>query len=150
MILAAVIAVDQLVKIAVRANMMPGDTISVIGSFFKLAYVRNPGAAFGMFADNKAFLIGVPAAIMAAALIFILKSRYTNKLAKYALIMIIGGGFSNLIDRVIFGSVTDMFSFSIFPPVFNVADIAVCAGCALLVVYILFGEKITESGRFRR
>ena len=54
----------------------------------------------------------------------------------------IGG---NMIDRIVQNGVTDMFSFSIFPPVFNVADIFVCVGCGLLALYVILGEKETES-----
>ena len=46
-----------------------------------------------------------------------------------------------MIDRFILGYVTDMLSFSIFPPVFNIADIAVCLGCGILIIYVLFFMK---------
>ena len=60
---------------------------------------------------------------------------------KVALLCIIAGGIGNLIDRFLLGYVTDMLSFSIFPPVFNIADIAVCLGCGILIVYVLFFMK---------
>ena len=50
--------------------------------------------------------------------------------------MVIAGGMGNLIDRIVFGFVTDMISLSFFPPVFNVADIAVTLGCVILIIYI--------------
>ena len=60
---------------------------------------------------------------------------------KVALLCIIAGGIGNLIDRFFLGYVTDMLSFSIFPPVFNIADIAVCLGCGILIIYVLFFMK---------
>jgi signal peptidase II len=54
--------------------------------------------------------------------------------------MVLSGGIGNLIDRIIFGTVTDMLSFSIFPPVFNVADIFVTVGAALFVFAVLKGD----------
>ena len=147
---AGVIIIDQLVKYIIRANMFPGDSIAVIGDFFRITYVRNPGAAFGMFSDQSGFLRIVPLLIIILASGIIFLSRETNVFVKYALLLIIAGGAGNLIDRYLFGSVTDMFSFSIFPPVFNVADIAVTCGTGLLIAYVLFGEKITEISRKRR
>lgn len=149
-IMAAVIAADQIVKSIVRANMVPGDSISVIGDFFKIEYVRNAGAAFGILSNKREVLIVVPLVVMIVALIVILRSNFTNKVVKYALVLVISGGLSNLYDRISMGSVTDMLSFSIFPPVFNIADIAVTCGCALLVIYVLFGEKIGRSSRANR
>jgi signal peptidase II len=145
LISAAVIVVDQIVKRLVRTSMIPGDSIRVIGDFFKIEYVRNSGVAFGMFAGKKGIIIVVPLIVLAVVLIFILTHKYTNKLVKYAIVLIASGGISNMIDRMTEGSVTDMFSFSFFPPVFNVADIAVTLGCALLIVYVLFGEQISAK-----
>ncbi|MGN0709956.1 MAG: signal peptidase II [Anaerovoracaceae bacterium] len=142
---AAVIVIDQIVKRLVRSSMIPGDSIRVLGDFFRLEYVRNSGVAFGMFAGKKSVLVIVPLIIIAAALVFILTHKYTNKLVKYALVLIVSGGVSNMIDRIAEGSVTDMFSLSFFPPVFNVADIAVTLGCALLIVYVLFGEHLAAK-----
>jgi len=58
--------------------------------------------------------------------------------------MIIAGGIGNLIDRMVFGWVTDMLDFSIFPPVFNVADIGVTLGCGMFVLYILMEERFQK------
>jgi signal peptidase II len=51
--------------------------------------------------------------------------------------LIAGGGIGNLIDRIALGYVVDYLDFRVFP-IFNLADIAVCVGCGLLVVYVLF------------
>ena len=62
-------------------------------------------------------------------------------LEKVSLTLIASGGAGNIIDRLLFGQVTDMISFSIFPPVFNVADIAVTCGCGLFVLSLLVDER---------
>jgi signal peptidase II len=54
--------------------------------------------------------------------------------------MICGGGIGNLIDRIMQGYVVDMFDFRVFP-VFNIADIFVCAGCGLMLIYVIFLER---------
>ena len=66
---------------------------------------------------------------------------------KVALLCIIAGGIGNLIDRFLFGYVTDMISFSIFPPVFNIADISVVCGCGLLIIYVLFFMKDDKTNK---
>ena len=58
--------------------------------------------------------------------------------------MVIGGGIGNMIDRLAQGFVVDMIDFRVFP-VFNVADIAVTCGCALLFVWVLFIDGRKEK-----
>ncbi len=64
--------------------------------------------------------------------------------------MIVPGGIGNLIDRIWKGSVTDFLDFTAIPGwewIFNIADIAVCAGCLLLVLYIFkFDKSEDEDG----
>ncbi len=147
-----VLAADQAVKFLTRANMTPGQSISVIGNFFRITYIQNRGAALGMFSGQSKLLMVLPLVVIAGVMIFIYLNKFTNPLVKYALTLISAGGAGNVVDRILFGQVTDMFSFSIFPPVFNVADIAVTLGCFLILVYVLFGEKISgrQKARNRR
>lgn len=113
----------------------------MISDFFSLTYVRNDGAAFSSFRGQQLLLVAVSTAVVAVALIFLWKNRKKDKLLCSGLAMVAGGGAGNLIDRAVFGSVTDMFSFSIFPPVFNVADIGVVIGCSLIIVYSIVSER---------
>lgn len=138
-----VIALDQLTKVMIRT--MPMDyEYRIIGDFLKIVHVENSGAAFGLFAGDTKFLLIFPAAVIAAAVVFILNDKdgsLAGMIQKVSLTLIASGGVGNMIDRFLFGHVTDMISFSIFPPVFNVADIAVTCGCAMLVLSLIFGEK---------
>ncbi|SFO00024.1 signal peptidase II [Eubacterium pyruvativorans] len=137
-----VVVADQAVKILVRSTMVQGDSVSVIGDFFRITYINNRGAALGMFASNNKMLLAVPVVIIISIMLFVFLHRYTHPMVKYALTLVAAGGFGNLIDRTLFGQVTDMFSFRIFPPIFNVADIAVTVGCILILIYALFGERM--------
>ena len=148
-ITALVIFFDQFVKHIVRTNMVPGESFSVIGDFFRIHYIENDGAAFGFFSGQHKFLMFIPVVIMVLILVFILTHRRAHPLLNSGLALILAGGIGNLIDRFAFGSVTDMLSFSIFPPIFNVADIAVTAGCVMAVVYVLFSGRF-DSRRQRR
>lgn len=116
----------------------------MIGDFFAITHVANTGAAFGMLAGRTGMLIVISGAliiIMIVLLALVLRKQSLHWSAKTAATMIVAGGIGNMIDRVLFGSVTDMFDFSIFPPVFNVADIFVTTGCAFLILYVIVGDK---------
>lgn len=138
------IAADQLTKLLVRTNMYVGESICILGDFFKLTHIQNRGAAFSMLSGHRALLILIPLAVIAAALFVLskIKDGHWSLYASWTLIL--AGGVGNLIDRVLFGQVTDMLDFSIFPPVFNLADIGVTGGCVLFVIYVLLGDRLKE------
>ena len=137
----AIVACDQLSKYAIRSLFNVNESVSVFGDFFELRYIQNDGAAFSSFAGKQAFLIAVSIIAIIGAAFFLRKMKSEGAMFKVALLCIIAGGIGNLIDRFLLGYVTDMLSFSIFPPVFNIADISVCLGCGILIVYVLFFMK---------
>lgn len=139
------IAADQLTKLLVRMNFSVGDSVSVIGDFFRLTYIQNRGAAFSLFTGQKVLLVLVPLLVICIALFFLHRKKGEHFTLYLSWAMIIAGGIGNLIDRVVFGYVIDMLDFSIFPPIFNVADIGVTVGCALFALYILAGDKLKEK-----
>lgn len=141
---AVFIAADQITKLLVRMHMYEGESIRILGDFFRLTHVQNRGAAFSMLSGHTIVLILVPAVVIAAALYVISRTKDAHWTFYSSWMLIIAGGIGNLIDRIAFGQVTDMLDFSIFPPVFNLADIGVTMGCALFVVYVLFGDKLKK------
>ena len=134
------ILLDQAVKLFIRKTMYVGESISVIGKFFAITYVQNRGAAFNLFTGKGIFLTVVPFVALLAAIWYMERHKSAHFTLCFALQLIIAGGFANLIDRVALGYVTDMFDFRIWP-VFNIADICICVGCAILVLYIFFFDK---------
>ncbi|MBP7333323.1 MAG: signal peptidase II, partial [Candidatus Cloacimonas sp.] len=129
-----VLVLDQLTKTLVRVNMEMFEHIplwqNLFGDTFILIRVQNTGAAFsfGIGSDlvNRIFFIGVT--LLVVAIIIFLLYYAQHKIQVFAYGLILGGAFGNLIDRVIFGPVTDFFSMD-FPdfimerfPVFNIAD----------------------------
>lgn len=141
LVIILVIALDRVVKHIIATTMNPGDTFSVIGDFFHITSLRNPGAAFSILSGHLSILIAIPALIILGAIVYIFVKRHEIKpLLAWAISLICAGGIGNLYDRVMYGYVVDMFDFGSFP-VFNVADIAVCTGCGLLILYIALGEK---------
>ncbi len=139
------IVLDQITKAAVRANLLVGESVPVIGAFFQLTHIENSGAAFSMLSGQRTLLVIVPAAGIAFALWYLHRHRGAHWSLYGSWTLIISGGIGNLIDRLLFGKVTDMFDFSIFPPVFNVADIAVTLGCGLFILYVLWGDRWKEK-----
>ena len=125
--------------------MAVGESISVIGDFFRLTHYENDGAAFSSLSGQRAILIIIPVIAIVAGLVYMFTHRRAHRLLQTALALVISGGAGNLIDRIAAGKVTDMFDFSIFPPIFNVADICVVVGCGLLIVYIFLYDRLEKK-----
>ena len=73
------------------------------------------------------------------------------RLMRFTLAMIVAGGIGNIIDRIAFGKVTDMFSFDLIDfPVFNVADIGVTCGAVAMCVLWIFYYKDEDFGTWKK
>lgn len=141
LIIVGVMVIDRIVKISVDTGMTPGEMIPVLGEFFHITYVRNTGAAFSLLEGHTTLLIVVTGAVICFGIIFVIvKSMTYKKIFLLSVSLMCGGGLGNLTDRMAYGYVIDMFDFGRFP-VFNVADIAVVTGCALLAIYMIVYEN---------
>ncbi len=129
-----IILLDQIVKFVIRSTMYIGQSIPVINDIFHITYVQNRGAAFNMLDGKSLLLIMVPTIAIIIAIWYMEKHLEEHWTLLVSLSLVIAGGVGNLIDRCFMGFVTDMFDFR-FWPVFNVADIAVCVGAGILVLY---------------
>ncbi len=142
---AAALVIDQVSKAVVRANMQLGDSVPLIKGIINLTYVRNVGAAFGLFPGRLPIFIAISLGVLAGIAWVWWRLKPQNTWIAIALGLVAGGATGNLIDRVIAGRVTDFFDLGWFP-VFNVADMALDVGVAILLVWILFsnGETVAE------
>jgi signal peptidase II len=159
---AFVFLLDQGTKWIVKTNMRLYESHPVLGDFFRLTYVENPGMAFGIrISDNVFFTVfAVIASLVILLYLFQLKER--QEWARISMTIILGGALGNLVDRIFRGQVVDFFDFEFFNihipafklfflqfsgyslerwPIFNVADIAVSVGMVMLLIYILFFEE---------
>lgn len=137
--LAALVAiVDQLLKYLVVNFLDKTSPTEVIPNFFNLTYVENRGAAFGMLADARWIFITFTVLITVFLIYILFKKKIDSKLFLTSVVLIIGGGIGNLIDRIFLGYVVDYLSISFFPPVCNFADYCITIGAVILVIYIVF------------
>jgi signal peptidase II len=171
------ILIDQVSKILVKGFAIPalninyegmyhGQRIPIIGDFFRLTFIENPGMAFGFDPGSEAKLwISIFSLFASVALlIYLYLIRKQNLSLRLAIAFILGGAVGNLIDRLFYGvlygyaplfygKVVDFFDFDFFDvtilgrhyerwPIFNVADAAVSVGVLIL---ILFYKKSREK-----
>lgn len=145
-----VILLDQLTKFVVERTMIPYRPTEVLGEFFRLTFIYNRGAAFGLNVGewSRVFFI-----VLAAVAVIVLGVMYRNtpwadRMRLVAIASVSGGAVGNLIDRVRSSrGVVDFFDFGIPAyrwPVFNIADIAVTCGALLLAVSLWREEKAME------
>jgi len=149
-----VILLDQATKAWIISTMRLYDSFVVIGGFFNITHVRNPGAAFGFLAAappmfRYTFFIVVTVAAILLILHYLRISRIEAPSLVSALALILAGAVGNLIDRVRFGEVVDFLDVYIVSyhwPAFNVADSAITVGAAILIVVLLQKRKGRTEG----
>ena len=140
-IASGLLIIDQITKFAVRSRMEIGETLPVFRGVLDFTYVQNRGAAFSLFQNSQLITVILPVITMIAGVLFLLHLRKKKeKLAELGVLLIMSGGIGNLIDRTVMGFVTDMISVGSFP-VFNVADICVTVGCAVLILWVIIGDR---------
>lgn len=131
----AVVALDQGTKLWVVGAFAPGETLPLV-PFFSLTYVRNQGAAWGLFQGAHLWLAGFGAVAVALCCLFWRRIFGDHAWAAPLGGLLLGGIVGNLVDRVRLGYVVDFLDFhwgAAHFPCFNVADSAICVGVAALI-----------------
>lgn len=138
--IAAIAAVDQLIKIAVlNSSLASGEVSTVIEGFLQWRYVENTGAAFSLFTGKTVLLSVFTAVVLLVGFYLIIAKKIKSKVALASVVMLMGGGLGNLIDRVFRGFVVDYIEVLFIDfPVFNFADCFVTVGEFLLVGYLVY------------
>jgi signal peptidase II len=146
----AIIALDQLTKLYIHTQFRLHESVTVIDGYFNIAYVRNPGAAFGflakapeIFRDN--FFLVLPPIAMIIIVMMLRKVAENDKIQILALSLVFGGAIGNYIDRLQFGYVIDFLEFHIKEiytwPNFNIADSAIVTGICILILLMFLEQK---------
>jgi len=131
---------DQGTKLIVKTTMSLYESIALIPNIFHLTYIENPGAAFGLLANQRVLFIVITTIILLAVIYFYNQLKGQQLLLRIALGMVVGGALGNLVDRLRIGTVTDFFDFRIWP-VFNIADSAIVLGMIYISYQLLFHEE---------
>lgn len=149
-----VLAADGVTKWWVATTFRPGQSTPVVGDLVRLTYVLNPGAAFGLRLGPFSREIFTASAFAATVLIvtLIVRTPAVERARVMALALLLGGALGNLVDRIGgSGAVVDFLDVGVGAarwPVFNLADVGVTTGAALLL--LLLGrraEREPEPGR---
>lgn len=143
-----IVILDQVSKALVRANIPFGGRwmpLTWLEPYFRFVHWENTGAAFGFF-QNGGWLFGIMAVIVAVMIILYFPQIPKDKiLMRIAIAMQLGGALGNLIDRIVFGPVTDFISVGNFA-VFNIADSSITVGVGLLILALWLDEKNEKKG----
>ena len=140
------VLVDQATKFVVRSNIELGESVSFIPGVLDLAYVRNTGAAFSILRTHTWLLTLTSAVVVLVMCWLIVNGFFKNALGRWAATLVLAGGVGNLIDRAVFGFVTDMFKTTFIDfPVFNFADCCITVGVPLLFLYVLLYMSKDET-----
>jgi len=134
LVLAVVVAADQLSKHAVNADIAEGEERKLLPAV-ELVNTRNHGVAFGFLPGSHiaiTILIGV--ALLALLVYFALHTR--ERLIWLPTGMLIGGAIGNVVDRLREGSVTDFIKLPLGWPPFNLADMSITFGVLILFLVI--------------
>jgi len=148
------IAIDQISKVIVRANIQLKEVIELIGDKFILTNVYNRGAFLGMGSEMNdtlrlILLLVLPTLVLGYLIYYIVTNKTLDKLSTIALSCIAGGGIANVFDRIAFGKVTDFFFIDlggVFKTgIFNVADMSVSFGMIVLVYTWFLSTRKTQT-----
>lgn len=140
-----IVLADQATKALVDRWMPLHHSIPVIDGLFNLTYIRNTGAAFGIFSGahevfRRPFLIGVSLVAMGFILVMLKRLRHDATGLIMALAFILAGAIGNLIDRILYGEVIDFLDVywkHYHWPAFNVADSCITIGVGITLFYLI-------------
>lgn len=171
-----IVIIDQISKLLVKGFAIPflnfnydgmyyGQSIPIIGDFFRLTYIENPGLAFG-FDPGENFKLAISlfsliASIGLAFYLYLIRGKSFS--LRLSIAFILGGAIGNLIDRtfygvlfgyapLFYGKVVDFFDFDFFNftifgvsydrwPIFNIADASVTIGVIILILFYKNEDK---------
>ena len=143
------VVIDQLSKFAVRGSMTLYQSDPLLGDFFRLTYIHNSGAAFGLNMGSP-LLHTLVSIVALGALVYLYRTlQEDERLLQAALCLVLGGAVGNIIDRLYLGEVVDFFDFGFGDlrwPIFNFADSFVTVGVILLALgYSRRDEKVATE-----
>ena len=139
-----IILVDQLSKAYIRANFIEGVTLWApwdwMLPYARILYVSNTGAAFGLLKGMSGIFTILAILVSLAIIYYFPRVSEKDWPLRLAMCLQLAGAMGNLIDRLVYGHVTDFISVGNFP-VFNVADSSITIGVVVLILSLWFQEQ---------
>lgn len=136
-------AIDQAAKQLVASRIETGDPVDIAFGV-QLANVRNEGVAFGLLAGGEALVLVCTLGALALLLTYFVLNSQRHDLW-LAVGLLTGGALGNLADRVRAGAVIDFVDIPLWPT-FNLADVAIVAGVATLVLVLWQSAAEQQEG----
>jgi len=152
------LALDQWTKVLARQHLMPRGPFRpkvIIDGYFDLRYAENPGVAFSMLQNipgGRVLLTLLAIGAFLLVLYYLRKTPADNPRLHVALGLVGGGAVGNLVDRVMFGKVTDFIVWKVGVhewPAFNIADAALCIGVGLMLLDMLLASRSARKTEAR-
>ncbi len=131
---AGVVAVDFITKIIVKLLMVEGQTISIIPGYISITYVFNTGMAYSLMSGEGKLITGFAIVVLIFMIAYYESGK--GKINPYEVAgmgLMMGGGFGNVLSRLLWGGVVDFLDVKLFP-VMNLADILLCFGAFLVLM----------------
>src|SRR5271168_5184213 len=145
----AVVLIDRATKAWFETQTLEGWSHELVHHFIYLVHSRNPGIAFGVFADSaspwtRVILVTGSVAVIAGISWLLVSLKTGTALTAAGLALLLGGATGNVTDRILHGAVTDFFEVwlgSYRWPAFNVADSAITIGAILIILDVLYASR---------
>jgi len=142
----AVVIADQLSKVWIRSQLVYGERpTEIVGNFVRFVFSQNRGGIFGLFGDSAVILAVSSLIVIGLIVVYEWREGSHSWLLTVALGLLLGGAIGNLIDRILYGYVTDFIDVGVGDSrfyTFNVADSAISVALFLLIVIALFRERL--------
>lgn len=152
-LIAGNVGCDQVSKSIVREKVDYHENIELIEDYFILTKVENTGALLSLGSTlspglKKLVLLVLPSLMLLSLMVFVFIRHELDKQVLLGLTFIVGGGIGNIFDRFLYGSVTDFLHIDLGllkTGVFNMADVSVMMGTAIILFYSLFPKPIGDQ-----
>lgn len=140
------VVMDQIIKFIVDFNMVEGHSIPVWEGVLHWTYLKNTGAAFGIFDQQQWVLVGLTSLVIIGCLYLLLSKKIKNTFLIWSIALVVAGGLGNLIDRIFRHFVIDYIEVRLIHfAIFNLADCCVVIGTILVICYFLFGDIVKKK-----
>lgn len=157
-----VLASDLTLKWWSFKNIEDHESVQLVRHVLDLKLTRNHGAVFGMGQGGRTVFVLITLVAIAVIGVIFWRSRSNQRMLHIALALILAGAIGNLFDRIAYGAVRDMLyllpgtdlpfgwhwpggSRELYPWIFNIADVALCLGVALIMLTMARNKPATHS-----